>query len=857
MFSDFLKFGAIRGRCGSIHIAAIVVSGFLAAQLSAQPVTYEQAGQILKENCYGCHGDNLQTNGLRLDRKREAFKGGHSGPAIQPGDSAKSLLIRMLTGDNVPTTMPPGRKLDQRHIDTLRAWIDQGAIWPEDSQVTEGESAKQHWAFRPIRKPTPPPVKDSSWTRNPIDQFVLARLESDGLEPAPEADESTLTRRVNLDLVGLPRTPDGVTAAAADTTYESRVEELLRSAHYGEKWAGHWLDQVRYADSDGYEKDLNRRYAWRYREWVIDALNADMPFDQFTNEQIAGDLLPDATPNQMAATGFYRNSLKNREGGVSYEQFRFEEMVDRANTISTVWLGITTGCAQCHDHKFDPIKQVDYYRLLAFLNTIEDEWAPAPMSGEMGAYLKTHNEYRERREELLCEYDVHNLQAAWEPKVQWHGANPGHDTAWDVNWDTLAKMSDGGDRFIQVATQQRTERQADVVNDYFLRFYSQVLSREEYKVLGFAELREKLASLEQAYPQLTMARVVEEGASRKHHLHVRGQWDRKGIEVSPATPDFLPPLRATNPNRLDLAQWLTSTKNPLTARVIVNRAWQEFFGTGLVATSDDFGTQGEAPSHPDLLDWLASDFVESGWSLKHLHRRIVTSATYRQASDSRPDIETTDPNNRLLSRQRRLRLSAEAIRDSALLASGLLNTKIGGPSIRPPLPDGVVELSYGGGVKWDETQGPEQYRRGLYIHFQRSVPYPFLMTFDGTERTATECSRERSNTPLQALNLLNDPVFFEAAQGLAAKVLLSTPDADFERRLNRTFELALSRPPSDSEFNRLQSYFGAQKKLLDESPGSSDHWFPADLAGVDRTDAAAWTGLARVVLNLDEFITRE
>lgn len=857
MFSDFRRHIAVCVSGDLVRIAAIFITGFVAAQLGAQSVTYEQVGLILKENCYACHGESLQTNGLRLDRKQDALRGGHSGPAIQPGNSARSLLIRMVTGDNVRTTMPPDRKLAEGQIDTLRTWIDQGASWPDDSNLSEAEGVTKHWAFQAIRKPEPPRVNNTSWPRNPIDQFVLARLESDGIEPAPEADDSTLARRVNLDLVGLPRLPQGVRAGRENTTYDSRVDELLRSEHYGEKWAGHWLDQVRYADSDGYEKDLNRRYAWRYREWVIDALNADMPFDQFTREQLAGDLITNSTPNQKAATGFYRNSLKNREGGVSYEQFRFEEMVDRSNTISTVWLGLTTGCAQCHDHKFDPVKQVDYYRLLAFLNTVEDEWTPAPMAGEMGAYLKTHDEYRERREELLCAYDVHDLQAAWEPKVQWHGANPGQDTAWDVNWDTLAKMSDGGDRFIRIAGEDRSERQADVVTDYFLQFYGQVLPGTEYKATGFAELRTKLANLERAYPQLTMARVVEEGAARKHHLHVRGQWDRKGIELSPGTPDFLPPLEASNPNRLDLAQWLTSESNPLTARVIVNRAWQEFFGTGLVATTDDFGAQGEAPSHADLLDWLASDFIESGWSLKHLHRRIVTSATYRQASESRPEIETTDPDNRLLSRQRRLRLSAEAIRDSALLASGLLSTKVGGPSIRPPLPDGVAELSYGGGVTWDESQGSEQYRRGLYIHFQRSVPYPFLMTFDGTERTVTECSRERSNTPLQALNLLNDPVFFEAAQGLAAKVLLSSADADFDRRLTRTFELALARSPSASESKRLRSYFGSQKKLLDESPGSSDHWFPADLAGIDRSEAAAWTGLARVVLNLDEFITRE
>lgn len=819
----------------------------------------EQIEPLFAARCVGCHGEAQQFNGLRLDRKQDALRGGHSGPAILPGNSADSRLIHLVAGYEVKGLMPPaGDPLTAKQVGLLRAWIDQGAQWPEEAAATE-ESATTHWAYQPRSNPFPPRVSDEDWVRNPIDRFVLARLDREAIAPADEANRRTLLRRVSLDLTGLPPTVGQISAFLADDSpqaYERAVDSLLASPHYGEKWAMHWLDQVRYADSDGYEKDNVRPHAWRYRHWVIDALNRDMGFDQFTIEQIAGDLLDNPSADQLAATGFHRNTLKNREGGVNYEQFRFEENVDRVHTVASVWLASTIGCSQCHNHKYDPVTQNDYYRLFAFFNNIEEQLSPAPLPGELGPYLRTHDEYRLKRGELLAEYGVPEMQPAWEKQVIYHGRNPGEDTRWDVNWDTLAKMTDGGDRFIFIPADERVERQRDVVTDYFVRFYSQIATKDQYEELGWKELREKLQHLEQSYPQLSHARTVSE-TPRETHVHVRGQWDRLGVGVTAGVPGFLPQIENSEPNRLDLARWLVSPENPLTARVIVNRIWQEHFGLGLVTTSDDFGTQGDRPSHPKLLDWLAEEFIQSGWSLKHLNRLIVTSATYRQSSRAREELADRDPDNRLLARQRRLRLPAESIRDSGLLAGGLLYDAVGGRSVRPPQPDSVSKLVYGNGAAWETEQGPERYRRSLYIHFQRMAPYPFLMTFDGSERTVAACSRERSNTPLQALNLLNDPVFMEAAQGLATRTLLEAPSAEFGVRLAYAYELSLGRPPTASERRRLAEYFVAQKDLLDSNTGAAADWYPLSLEGIDRTEAAAWTAVGRVLLNLDEFVTRE
>lgn len=854
-------------------VAVFCSVGLAAGQELPAPVErvvdFEADIRPLLSRCLGCHGPGQQINGLRLDSRAELLKGGYSGAAIQVHRSGDSKLVHMVAGFETKVIMPPGGPtMSAEEVGLIRAWIDQGAPWAEDdaSANVAGEAPvrSEHWAFQPRSQPEPPDVEQTGWVANPVDAFVLARLEADGINPSGEAARETLARRVALDVTGLPPEPAELRVFLADReegAYGRYVERMLRSPHYGEKWASHWLDQVRYADSDGYEKDDPRPFAWRYREWVINALNANMAFDQFTVEQIAGDLLPNATVEQRVATGMHRNTLKNREGGVFFEQFRFEETVDRANTVGTVWLGLTLGCAQCHDHKYDPVSQKDYYSFYAFFNDIEEDLIPAPMAGEMGPYLRTHDEYLEERQALLDEHAVAEFQRPWEKKVQWHGANPGQDTAWDVNFDTLQKMTDGGDRFIKIPESERTERQKEVVTDYFLRFYGQVVSSNRMKELKFAKLRRKLADLKKDYPQLTMARVVKDRQVRRQtHVHVRGGWDRAGIPVKAEPPAVLPEMRGAEgeqATRLDLARWIVSDENPLTARVLVNRVWEQYFGTGLVATTDDFGIQGEEPSHPALLDWLAEDFVRSGWDLKHLHRRIVTSATYRQASDARPELTEMDPANRLLARQARLRMRAETIRDGALAAAGLLAREVGGPSVYPPQPEGVADLSYAGGFDWPESTGADAYRRGLYVHFQRTVPYPMLMNFDGAERTVAECTRERSNTPLQALNLLNDPVFFEAAQGLAMRVLTESPASSFRERLGYAYEVALARKPSARERDRLAGLFAQQKSVMGGDAELAAKWFPAGLEGVERAEAAAWVGVSRVVLNLDEFITRE
>ena len=847
---------------------------------STKQIDFDQDVKPVIERCYVCHGPRQQMNGLRLDRPGDAERGGYSGPAIVPGNSAKSRLIHLVAGLEKDVVMPPvGDRLTSSEIGVLRAWIDQGAQRPrraepttassklpvEEEQTIRSSPKSTHWSFQPLRRPPVPDVQDHSWASNAIDAFVLARLEAEGIEPSPEADRRTLIRRVSLDLIGLPPTPRQVAKFLADDrrgAYEQLVDGLLNSKHYGEKWAMHWLDLARYADSDGYEKDVVRPYAWRYRHWVVNALNRDMPFDQFTIEQIAGDLLPNAGIEQRVATGLHRNTLKNREGGVNLEQFRFEETIDRANTVGTVWLGLTVGCAQCHDHKYDPISQKDYYGFYAFFNNLEEPMIDAPLPGEMGPYLQKRSEYLAERAALLEEYCVGpELMDPWEAKLILAADNPGKWTDWDGHYDGLEKMTDGGHKFLRIPRQQRGERQQKVLLDFLLERAEQILGEDVYKGLGLDELTKKLAELKASYPQLTQARVVVESPQpRKTHLHVRGQWDRRGIEVTPMTPAVLPrPETNGKLTRLDLARWLTSPENSLTARVTVNRIWQEYFGRGLVLTSENFGTQGEKPSHPQLLDWLAAEFVDNGWSLKKLHKSIVMSATYRQASDTRPDLLESDPANTLLARQSRLRLPAELIRDSALEVSGLLYEAVGGPSVQLPLPEGVQDLLFRAGqfVDFADGEGKNLYRRGLYIHFQRSVPYPFLQNFDAREASTAECRRERSNTPLQSLNLLNDPVFFGAAQGLAMRILQEAPGLDFADRLDYAYQLCLSRKPESWEQEKMLGYYTRQGEMLDKDPRAIASLFPAALEGTDRRELAAWVGVSRILINLDEFITRE
>jgi hypothetical protein len=843
---------------GTIASTAILLGTIRGATAEQQVEFSRDVEPLFKKHCIGCHGTQQQMSGLRLDRAEDALRGGYSGVVIQPGKSAESRLIRLVAGTEKGMIMPLGKPpLTPGEVSILRAWIDQGAKWPK-SAAADSSPKSSHWAFEPIRNPKPPAVRTENWVKNPIDSFVLARLERENIAPSPEAGKETLIRRLSLDLIGLPPTPEQVRAFVSNTSpdaYERVVDALLDSPHYGEKWARYWLDLARYADSDGYRQDAYRPPASRYRDWVIESLNRDKPFDQFTMEQIAGDLLPNATTEQKIATGFHRNTLSNREGGTDTEQFRFDQVVDRTNTVGTVWLGLTVGCAQCHDHKYDPISQKDYYRLFAFFNNAEEVNIDAPRPGELGPYLKALPAYRRARSELLAKYRVPELQRPWELKLIEAAANPGNWTDWDHALDEL-RTGDGqavynqGEKMLRTPPDQRSERQKKSLTDHFIDNYHRVITKEEQEKLKFKELRKELNALEASFPALSEAQVIAtESEPRQTHVYLRGSYRAPGIAVQPGTLSVLPAMAAVSePTRLTLAKWLVSRDNPLTARVTVNRVWQELFGRGLVRSSENFGSQGEKPSHPELLDWLASDFMDHGWSFKHVVKTIVMSAAYRQSSAVRPQ-----PNAELLAAcQSRKRLPAELIRDSALAASGLLYPAIGGPSIRPPQPEGSAKS---GKAKWSESTGKERYRRGLYIQFQRMSPYPQLANFDMPAGYRPVCRRDRSNTALQSLDLLNDPVFFEAAQALAVRILTESAPG-FRQRLDYAFRLVLARRPEAVESDSLETSFERQKEILRKDSASAASIFPADL-GVDRTEAAAWVSLSSVLMNLDEFITRE
>jgi hypothetical protein len=800
---------------------------------------------VLSARCFACHGERTQMKGLRLDNRESALR------VLAPGGA--SLLLEKIENGSMPPMKP---KLTAAEIARFREWIEGGAVWPAGARKPETARAK-HWSFEPVPRAAPPATRNQMWPRNEVDRFILARLEKEGWEPSPEASKATLIRRLSLDMTGLPPTPREVADFLGDNradAYERQVDRLLESPHFGERWARQWLDLARYADSDGYEKDYVRPHAWRWRHWVIDAINRDMPFDRFTVEQIAGDLLPEATVDQRIATGFHRNTLTNREGGVNIEQFRVEQVIDRAATVGTVWLGLTFGCAQCHDHKFDPISQKDFYQMFAFFNSADEFDIDAPLAGELGPYLAALPGYRQQREALLAAYRVADHQGPWEARMKEARAHPGRWTDWDHAFDALSKYLDNALRILDTPPGQRTQKQTDAMTDHFVKNYHRVISKELWKELKFVELRKKLTDLRAGFPALSEAPVmVEEPLPRASHILQRGDWKKPGAGVSPAVPGFLHAAPAgAPPSRLALARWLVAPENPLTARVAVNRLWQELFGRGLVRTSEDFGAQGEKPSHPELLDWLAARFMDSGWKRKALIKTLVMSAAYRQSSAARPEIDARDAGNTLLSHQSRLRLPAESIRDSALAVSGLLYPAIGGRSVRPPLPKGVIDLAYGIDAGWPESTGRDRYRRGLYIHFQRTVPYPQLMNFDAPDASLAACKRERSNTPLQALNLLNDPVFMEAARTLAGRLLREGASVE------SLFRICLSRSPSRREAELAEAFLRRQEQEVfgaDAAAASLLH--PVELPGVTPARAAAWTALASAVLNLDEFITRE
>jgi hypothetical protein len=966
---------------------------------------------IFRSSCYGCHSGEQPKARLRLDVKSAAMR------VIVPGASDKSRLIARIEGRDGTVRMPfNGTPLRPEQIATLKRWIDAGAEWPESAEAHDQRPAK-HWAYVKPVKPTPPALQHAALVRNPIDNFLLARLEQEGLSYSPEASKEKLARRVSLDLIGLPPTPAELTAFLNDTrpdAYERLVDRLLASPHFGERWARRWLDLARYADSNGYEKD-DRRSIWKYRDWVINALNRDMPFDEFTIEQIAGDMLPNATEDQRIATGFNRNTQFNEEGGVDKDESYFEVQVDRVATTATVWLGSTLGCAQCHNHKFDPFTQKDFYSMMAFFNNGEKKQIstgdtstyyiepvlemPTPEQNERREAIEARiNELTKQTETLTPELKVQesewekavlNAEQSWRvitpsklsaaagttltsesagrifatgatprneaymiefalpinsasgfrletlPDARLPRGGPGRDAYGNFNitqikvevpdgsgWTPVALKklaADTGARSLETKRGQvwtvdasredtRLPRQLVVVLEQPLRASRvrlTIVQDSEFSCQSVGSFRlsatdvsdpatvvnvrhslrsllgktgrseeqeEKLRdyflsvtpSLQAARDALKKAReekdelgitstlVMRERSTFERpfdFIRVRGGFSAKADKVYANVPDVLPPLPESEmPNRLGLARWLVSKDNPLTARVAVNRIWEQYFGRGIVETSEDFGTQGQRPSHPELLDWLATEFMDRGWSMKAIDRLVVTSSAYRQSSDVTPELLAKDPYNRLIARGPRFRMEAEMARDTVLAASGLLSEKIGGPSVFPPQPPGIWDMPYNDDV-YQVSQGEDRYRRGIYTFARRSAPYPTQINFDAPSREVCTVRRTRTNTPLQALNLLNDEAFWEAAHAMAAR-LAKEGGSDARSRIDYGYLLATGRHAKPDELNYLAKY------QADEAARFAAHMDEAKKAG-GGPETASWTMVANVLLNLDETITKE
>jgi hypothetical protein len=843
-----------------------------------EPIDFiRQVAPILQQRCLNCHGARNAEGGLRLHQAAATRRGGDSGAVLVAGKSDQSELLRRLKTNDVEERMPLKLKpLTREEVQVLVAWIDQGANWPANYTIAppakaRAEQAARHWAFQPLQQPSTPGPMGSAKTNNAIDRFILVRLQQEKVQPSPAADRVTLIRRVTLDLIGLPPTPAEVAEFLKDSrpdAYQRLVERLLASPHYGERWARPWMDLCHYADTDGYLTDQQRPVAWRYRDWLVRALNQDMPFDQFTIEQLAGDLLPGATVEQKLATGFLRQTLSNREGGAEPEEFRVKQVVDRTEMVGTSWLGLTVGCARCHDHKYDPISQGEFYQLYACFNNADEINIDAPLPTEAVAWRESRSKYQRRRRALIDpqRIEVENLQKRWEVKCLDAWENPGQDALWDRQWELLGLVWGGdlgegqmeGVEIAKLPWEKRSERQRDDLLDYFLR-HASVIDAPKAKELKVGELQGKLQALKKEFPRATRAPIMRAAQThRDNYVHERGEFRDRGQGVQPGVPNCIPSWRPQPQEdpRLTLSRWLVDKKNPLTARVTVNRMWEQFFGRGLVLTTEDFGLRGETPSHPELLDWLAAEFMRSGWDVKAMHRLIVTSATYRQSSAPRPELLTRDPGNSWLARQNSLRVSAETVRDMGLAVSGLWHRPLGGPSVKPPQPERVTMEAFGRN-DWKPSPAPDRYRRGLYTFIIRTAPFAQSATFDAPNPNQICTRRIRSNTPLQALVLLNDPVFYEMAQSLAVRVL--RPQRwSVKERVDDAFQLCLARRPSLAERERLLTYLDLQYKLLEADAPSVKKilgaWGDEKLEPIGQ---AAWTNLCSVLLNLHEFITRD
>lgn len=997
-----------------------------------QEIDYtRQIKPLLSQHCADCHGMDLQEGGFRVDSGGLVVRGGDRGVSVVAGKPDESLILKVLQGEGEIPQMPlEADPLTNTQIKLIRDWIAQGAkLSEEEAATTITRRQSSHWAFQPIVRPDIPNHTDDDWAKNGIDSFVLQRLRKEGLSPSKQAGKETLIRRVYLDILGIPPTPEQIDWFVNNETpdaYDQMVELVLSSPRYGERWGRHWLDLARYADSNGFTID-GPREIWKYRDWVINALNADMPFDQFTHEQMAGDLMKEHTTSQLIATGFHRNTLINQEGGTSDEQFRVEAVVDRVNTTGAIYLGLTVGCAQCHQHKYDPISQRDFYQLYAIFNNTSDnndasgsgpkisvpsekqlaqreqlqadlKAAEVPLTEHDKAFMAGFDDWKAKilaaeevdwkrqvpidwttdkgavlnkieEDQLLVDFsvpandtyivhydiDVDQLTAIrleanthdslpesgpgragngnfvlsefnafitpeGGDKVEvelgraiadhsqggypvYHSIDGKNNTGWAINVKSGSLNVDRQAIFMPVkavevngkARLTITMFHNNTAPNYLVGCFSLSVTNEDPALLDtpasivallknkertkeedtqIAEaykqtdltrkelvskvdsLKSQLSALEKAIP--TTMVIAELATPRTTHIQIRGDFLRKGAEVKTDVPEVLPPISTQNSyvTRLDFSHWLMSNENPLTARVTVNRFWQRLFGLGIVRTENDFGIQGELPEHPELLDWLASEFRDSDWSMKAFHRLVLTSATYQQSSNMTVELLEQDPDNRLLARQSRIRLEAEAIRDCSIQAAGILSTKLGGKGVYPPQPEGIYILTQQKKA-WPESKGDDRFRRAMYTYFWRTSPYPLMPTFDAPEANTTCTRRSRSNTPLQALTLANDRAFFEFAQMLAEQVLKSE-DLSESEKINLAFQRVLTRMPTQFEQVRLQQFLDQQKTWYAEHPedanAAAPGHLPTDLA---TSDAAAWTALSRVLLNLDEFITRD
>jgi len=820
---------------------------------------------ILSENCFFCHGPDEKTQeaDLRLDLPEGATAdlGGYA--AIVPGDPEKSEAWSRILSDDPDELMPPPdshRELSAADREILRRWI------------TDGAEYDPHWAFMTPERPEIPEVDKADWVKNPIDVFLLVRLEEEGLETNPEASPRTLIRRLSIDLIGLPPTQDE--SAAFETAYAvnpddalaGAVARLLASPHYGERMALAWLDAARYGDSNGFQQDGDR-HQWPWRDWVVNAYNENMPFDQFTVEQLAGDLLEEPTQDQIIATAFNRNHMLNGEGGAIKEEQRINYVIDRVDTTATTWLGLTMACAQCHTHKYDPITHEEYYKFFAFFNNIPESGGvdkrsgsgcsfgsgatvqvsrpllSLPTDGQIAEQKKVREEIKKTEAQITEQLEkITPLQLAWESGF----------TTEEFNDRKIFPGPISG--VFRTPLDKRNAGQKKSATEFFML-------KGEHENKDWLELGKAIKQLRDRDREITESvvevMVMEENPAdkmRETFILARGDYQQPTGKVTAGTPAFLPAMPEGVPNnRLGLAEWLVSSENPLTARVTVNRIWQQLFGIGIVKTVEDFGVQGELPVHPDLLDWLAVEFVESGWDMQHLVRLMVTSAAYRQSAKSTPEKLQRDPENRFLSRAPRYRLPAMLLRDQALEVAGLLKKDIGGHPVYPHQPKGLWQDFSFGKISYPHLETEDQlYRRSLYTFWRRTSSPPNM--FDSSSRQVCVVKPSTTNTPLQALTLLNDITYVEAARALAGR-MLDEGGSDTESRLDFAFELSTGRLPDDRE---RQLLLNGYERSLNEFRSFNEDAVAYSLAGegADAVELAALTRMAQVILNLDETLNR-